>query len=134
MAAAFFAGEPLREPLKGAKLVVWALHKRHAKDVATEGVSFPNAPNGAPRIDPTIAIVRPSTRDNPFLAAQAGLFTTVSRSGIYFMKSGGKRPSIETFVAEANPPIQVLRKLFLPHEHASDLIDILAVKGYRDPH
>jgi len=128
MAAAFFAGEPLREPLKGAKLVVWALHKRHAKDVATEGVSFPNAPNGAPRIDPTIAIVRPS------IAARVGLFTTVSRSGIYFMKSDGKRPSIETFVAEANPPIQVLRKLFLPHEHASDLIDILAVKGCRDPH
>jgi hypothetical protein len=125
MAAAFFAVEPLREPVEGAKLVVWGLHKRHAEDVATEGVNFPNAPNGAPRFDPCIAIVRPSTRDNPFLAAQAGLFTTVSRSGIYFMKSGGKRPSLETFVAEANPSAQVLRKLSLPHEHAADLIEIL---------
>ncbi len=125
IAAAFFAVESLKEPVAGTNLVVWALHKRHAKEVATEGVSFPNAPNGSPRFDPTIAVVRPSTRDNPFLAAQAGLFTTVARSGIYFMKSGGKRPSLETFVAEANPPMQVLRKLALPHERASDLLEIL---------
>ena len=125
MAAAFFAVEPLREPVKGAKLVVWAIHKGHTKDVATVGVSFPNAPNGAPRFDPSIAIVRPSTRDNPFLAAQAGLFTTISRSGIYFLKSGGKRPCLESFVAEANPSVQVLRKLVLAHEHAADLIEIL---------
>jgi hypothetical protein len=73
MAAAFFAVEPLRAPENGARIVVWAIHKRHANDVATEGVTFPNAPNNAPWIDPTVAIVRPSTRDNPFLAAQAGL-------------------------------------------------------------
>ncbi len=125
MAAAFFAVEPLREPERGADLVVWALHKRHAASVATEGVSFPNAPRNAPRFDPSIAVVRPSTRDNPFLAAQAGLFTTIVRSGIYFMKSGGKRPSLEDFVAEAAPPARVLRKLVLAHEHSGDLIEIL---------
>lgn len=125
VAAAFFAVEPLREPIAGANLIVWALHKQRAKDVTVEGVSFPGAPNGAPRFDPTIAIVRPSTRDNPYLAAQAGLFTTVSRSGIYFMKTGGKRPAVETFVREANPPTPALRKIALSHRYANDLIEIL---------
>ncbi len=125
MAAAFFAVESLGEPEVGKNLIVWALHKRHAKDVATEGVSFPNAPAGAPRIDPTIAVVRPSTRENPFLAAQAGLFTTIVRSGIYFMKSGGKRPGLEEFVSEAKPATRVLRKLVLRHEQSPDLVQIL---------
>lgn len=125
MAAAFFAVEPLTESVAGGNLVVWALHKRHATDVATEGVSFPDAPNGAPRLDPCIAVVRPSTRDNPFLAAQAGLFTTISRSGIYFMKCSGKRPGLEQFVAEAKPSVHVLRKLILSHEHLSELVEIL---------
>ena len=106
-------------------MVVWALHKRHARDVATEGVSFPNAPHNAPRFDPRIEVVRPSTRDNPFLAAQAGLFTAIARSGIYFLKSGGRRPDLEGFVAEARPQVLVLRKLLLAHEHAADLIEVL---------
>jgi hypothetical protein len=125
MAAAFFAVEQIREPEAGTNLVVWALHKRHAGEVTTEGVSFPNAPPGSPRFDPKIAVVRPSTRDNPYLAAQAGLFTTIDKSGIYFMKSGGKRPGLEKFVSEANPPICVLRKLVLVHEQAADLVEIL---------
>jgi hypothetical protein len=109
MAAAFFAVEPLQEAEAGAN----------------EGISFPNAPNGAPRLDPTVALVRPSTRDNPFLAAQAGLFTSIARSGIYFMKSDGRRPGLEEFVSEANPSVTVLRKLVLAHEHSADLIEIL---------
>jgi hypothetical protein len=125
MAAGYFAIEPIREPEEGNSVVVWALHKRNARNVFVEGVSFPNAPNGAPRLDPHIAIVRPSTRDNPFLAAQAGLFTSISSSGIYFMKSGGIRPSIEAFVAEARPEALVLRKLLLSHAHVHDLVEIL---------
>ncbi|HET7805817.1 MAG TPA: FRG domain-containing protein [Pseudolabrys sp.] len=125
IAAAFFAVEPLREPTIGANLVVWALHKGRAINVTTEGVSFPNAPTGAPRFDPAIAVVRPSTRDNPFLAAQAGLFTSISKSGIYFLKSGGKRPGLEEFVSEAKPNETVLRKLTLAHSHAPDLVEIL---------
>lgn len=125
IAAAFFAVEPLREPVEGANLIVWALHKRRATSVAVEGVSFPNAPSGSPRFDPAIAIVRPSTRDNPYLAAQAGLFTSVTRSGIYFMRSGGRRPAIEAFVAEAAPAMVVLRKISHSHRHAADLIEIL---------
>ena len=79
----------------------------------------------APRFDPMVVVVRPSTRENPFLAAQAGLFTTIARSGIYFMKSGGKRPGLEEFVAEAKPATGVLRKLVLAHEQSADLILIL---------
>ena len=88
-------------------------------------VSVSPEPTGAPRFDPTIAIVRPSTRDNPYLAAQAGLFTTVSRSGIYFMQTGGKRPALEEFVREASPATPVLRKIALSHQHAADLVEIL---------
>lgn len=125
LAAAYFATEPLREVDERANLVVWALHKRHARSVSVEGSSFPNAPIGAPRYDPTIAVVRPSTRDNPFLAAQAGLFTTIAMSGIHFMKSGGERPALEAFVTAASPTQTVLRKLSLSHTHAADLIGLL---------
>jgi hypothetical protein len=125
MAAAFFAIEPLREPIAGANVVVWALHMRRATKVMVEGVSFPDAPTGAPRIDPSIVVVRPSTRDNPFLAAQAGLFTTISKSGIYFLKSGGKRPSLEAFVTEASPLPIILRRISLSHQYVVDLIEIL---------
>jgi len=125
VAAAFFAVESLREPVAGANFVVWALHKRNVRDVAVEGISFPGAPQGAPRSDSRIAVVRPLTRDNPYLAAQAGLFTSVTFSGIYFMKSGGRRPALESFVVEANPTTVVLRKISLSHRHAAELIEIL---------
>ena len=125
MAAAFFAVEPLRDHSTGQNLVVWALHKRHSSLVAVEGVSFPNAPLNSPRFDPGIMLVRPQTRDNPFLAAQAGLFTSISFSGIYFMKSGGQRPSLETLVSQARPTSVVLRKLILPHAQAPNLVEIL---------
>lgn len=50
---------------------------------------------------------------------------SISLSGIYFMRNGGKRPSIEELVFEANPDITVLRKLTLAHEHLADLIEML---------
>ncbi len=126
MAAAYFATEPMREIDDEANLVVWALHKRNSASVTLEGTSFPGSPGGiAQRFDPTIAVVRPSTRYNPFLAAQEGLFTTISKSGIYFMKNNGKRPALEDFVVEASPSETVLRKLILSHTHAADLIEIL---------
>lgn len=126
MAAAYFAVEPLRAPQQGANLVVWAIHKGHARDVTIQGADFPNCPGGITRrIDSTISIVRPSTRDNPFLAAQSGLFTSFWRSGIYFLRSGGIRPSIEAFVEQAKPVVTVLRKLVLRHEHAPELIETL---------
>jgi hypothetical protein len=125
MAAAFFAVETLRGADVGAHLVVWALQSRLARGVSVEGVTFPQGPGGNERIDPRIDVVRPLSRDNPFLAAQSGQFTSINRSGIYFMKSGGTRPSIDAFVSEANPETTVLRKLRLAHEHSGDLIEIL---------
>lgn len=124
MAAAFFAVEFI-EPQKDENLVVWALHKQRAKDLTVDGVSFPDSPGQGWKIDCGINIFRPSTRDNPFLAAQSGLFTTISNSGIFFMKSQGNRPSLEEFVSLAQPAQNVLRKIVLSHEHAADLIEIL---------
>lgn len=124
IAAAFFAVELIREPEKDANLVVWAIHKRRTIEASTEGVIFPNAPI-QPLIAPRIKIVRPLTRDNEFMAAQAGLFTTIEHSGIYFMKSNGRRPAIEDFVTESNPQLPLLRKLILSHEQAPAVMRIL---------
>ena len=49
------------------------------------------------------------------------------------MKSGGKRPGLEEFVSEANPSVQVLRKLVLAHEHSADLIEILRRENISRP-
>jgi hypothetical protein len=125
VAAAFFAIENLSSPIRGANIVVWALHRQRANDVKTAGVLFPNGPQGAPPIEPSLRIVRPPVRDNPYLAAQSGLFTTVAASGIYFMQKDGARPSVETFVVESNSSATVLRKLILSHDHVADLAEIL---------
>jgi FRG domain len=126
VAAAFFAIERLAKPAPGENIVVWALHRQQAMTVRTAGVEFPNAPGGTTqRIDPGIAIVRPPVRDNPYLAAQAGLFTTIHKSGIYFMKNNGSRPALETLVADANIAETVLRKLVLSHDHVPELAEVL---------
>lgn len=129
IAATFFAVENLSEPELDDKIVVWAIHKSRADAISVEGTFFPAAPNGAPRVDPKINVVRTLARDNKFLLAQSGLFTTIASSGIYFMLSGGRRPSLEEFVAEARPELAVLRRLTLSHEHVPELVDILRREG-----
>jgi hypothetical protein len=74
---------------------------------------------------PALSIVRPPVRDNSYLAAQSGLFTTISAAGIYFMQNGGARPSIEDFIAQAKPSQTVLRKLLLSYRHVPELAEIL---------
>ncbi len=126
VAAAFFAVEELRTDAPPPDIVVWALHRTRATGVSTNGVSFPNGPVGQPLlIQPRLLVVRPSARGNPYLAAQSGLFTTMYASGIYFMQSGGARPSVEEFVAKAQPAQTVLRKLLLAHKHVPQLAEIL---------
>jgi hypothetical protein len=125
IAAAYFAVERLLRPTPGQNIAVWALHRQRAMTVSTVGVSFPHAPRGAPRFDPGIAIVRPPVRDNPYLAAQSGLFTTVRYPGIYFMRNNGKRPGLEDIVAQSNAVDTVLRKITLPHDHVPELAGIL---------
>lgn len=120
IAAAFFAVEKLKTPTTDDSLVVWALHRGRAKDLSVGGIEI-----GPNRVAPKLEVVRTLTRDNPFLARQAGLFTTITASGIYFMQHNGVRPSLETFVGQARPPKTVLRKLVLGHAHATDLVRIL---------
>ena len=86
---------------------------------------YPGVGGTPPRINPYIEIIRPPRDENPYLAAQSGLFTTIRRSGIYYVKSGGRRPSLEDFVVEANPDKIVLRKILLEHSHVADLRNIL---------
>jgi len=85
-------------------IVVWALHRAEAGSVRTKGTSFPGGPGGQPLlVQPTLFVVRPSVRDNSYLAAQSGLFTTINASGVYFMQNNGDRPSVEDFVARSVP-------------------------------
>lgn len=125
IAAAFFAIENLSSPVSGSNIVVWALHRQRAAEVKTVGIEFPKGPHGATGIEPNLQVVRPPVRDNLYLAAQSGLFTTVSASGIFFMQSGGVRPSVEDLVVESSTDKTILRKLVLPHSQAPALAEIL---------
>jgi FRG domain len=126
ISAAFFAVEESPTDRPQSDIVVWALHRTRAAEVRTNGVSFPNGPGGHPLpVQPALLVVRPSVRDNPYLAAQSGLFTTIEASGIYFMQNGGDRPSVEEFVAQSQPSQTVLRKLLLSHGHVPELAEIL---------
>lgn len=126
LAAAFFAIEEL-EARPDEDIVIWAIHRQRAATTSIEGVVFhyPGVGGTPPRINPYIEIIRPPRDENPYLAAQSGLFTTIRRSGIYYVKSGGRRPSLEDFVVEANPDKIVLRKILLEHSHVADLRNIL---------
>lgn len=121
MAAAFFAIEPIGDPDLSKKICVWALHRSRATDVKTNGVAFPHGTTH----DPTLAVFTPTVRDNRYLAAQSGLFTSLRHSGIYFMQNGGARPALEDFVIESNPASTILRRITLGHEHIHDLSSIL---------
>ena len=129
IAAAFFAVEPLDDPEPDKTIVVWALHRQRILGLRASAANFPGGPvNGQPfAVAPEIAVVQPPIRDNTYLAAQAGLFSTVNNSGIHFMMNGGTRPGIETFVAdsESNNAEVVLRKLTLSHAHVPELKAIL---------
>lgn len=122
LAAAFFAIEPIEAPQTTKKISVWAIHRSRATGVKTAGVTFPN---GGAFHQPTLAVFTPTVRDNRYLAAQSGLFTSFTNSGIYFMQSGGKRPSLESFVTESACTNIILRKITLDHSHVHDLSEIL---------
>jgi hypothetical protein len=125
VAAAFFAIEAIQDPDADQDIAVWALHRARAVEVKTAGVMFPQSIQGAPPVSPQVGVVRPSTKDNPYLAAQSGLFTTILRSGIYFMQNAGARPPLEKFVSEAEPPNTVLRKLLLSQKCVPELAELL---------
>ncbi len=124
IAASFFAIEGIDQTAASGNLVVWALHRGRVQQVRTEGIQFPGA-DGYPQVSPGISIIRPSIRDNQYLVAQSGLFTSIEASGIYYMKNRGRRPSLEMFVAESNISQTVLRKITLPYVHIPKLKEIL---------
>jgi hypothetical protein len=122
LAACFFAVETILRPKAGKRIAVWALHRINAVAVKTEGVVFPNGLNI--NVQPRIVVYRPPIRDNPYLAAQSGLFTCISGSGIYYMQRD-KRPALDEFIQESKIAVPVLRKITLPHEHVPEVADIL---------
>jgi hypothetical protein len=126
IAAAFFAVEELGTEPPQTDIAVWALHRGKAAAVETGGVIFPDGPGGPPlQVSPRLLIVHPPVRDNPFMAAQSGIFTTIDGSGIYFMQHAGARPAVEDFVVKSQPLHIVLRKLLLSREHVPELAQIL---------
>ncbi|WP_246728877.1 FRG domain-containing protein [Methylosinus sp. RM1] len=126
VAAAFFAIENLTSPIRGSNIAVWALHRQRVSEAKTEGVEFPAHLTGAPRVDPQLRIIRTPARDNPYLAAQSGLFTTVAASGVFFMQNDGSRAAVEDLVVKSNCRRVILRKLVLSHDHVGELGEILS--------
>jgi hypothetical protein len=127
LAAAFFAVENISKPEIGKNIAVWAVHRINAVAAKTAGVIFPNGLNIT--LQPGIVVFRPPVRDNPYLAAQSGLFTCIGRSGIYYMQNGGERPALDKFVRESNVSVPVLRKITLSHEHVREVANILRAEG-----
>ncbi len=131
MAAAFFAGTEVEEASPDDHIAVYAIHRKRAQAVVHEAVQFPihydaDEPDGrGPEVSPALAIVRPTVTSNPFLAAQSGMFTTIRGSGIHYMRHGGQRPDLQSFVIEANPTETVLRRLLLPHSAVAELMETL---------
>lgn len=124
LTAAYFAAESRHH---NTELAVWALHRRNAAEVKTK-YEFPDGPN-LRDVHVHLNLAKISTMGNPFLAAQSGLFTSISGSGIYFLENIGIRPSIERFVSEMKPPSTVLRKMVLPLEEFEELQSLLKREG-----
>ena len=129
VSAAFFAVEAIAGTQPDANIAVWALHRARALSVRGPAATFPNAPGGGViDIQSTVEIVRPPVRDNPYLAAQAGLFTSLRASGIYFMRKAGQRPALESLVSESSVRDVVLRKLVLPRRFVPELAEMLELE------
>jgi hypothetical protein len=133
--AAFFATETTTGNEVQGGIAVWAIHRRRAMFVRGKPGVFPRFIDGKvehgnnDEIYPSIEIVRTPMRDNFFLAAQSGQFTSIRASGIDFMHRGGLRPSLETFVAESGVQETVLRKVTLEGHCVPELKTLLAREG-----
>jgi len=134
--AAFFAGGVTSDETAQADIAVWAIHRRRAMTVIGKPGIFPQMFDGKVEhgnnhsgIFPTIEIVRTPMRENFFLAAQSGQFTSIRGSGIDFMHRGGIRPSLEMLVAESGVKDVVLRKITLERRHVPELAKMLAREG-----
>lgn len=131
MKAAFFAAETFTGDKAQTNIAVWAIHRRRATLVKGKPAVFPRFLDGKvedgnnQEIYPTIEIVRTPMRENFFLAAQSGQFTSIRASGIDFMHRGGLRPSLETFITESGVEEIVLRKITLERRCVPELARML---------
>ena len=127
-AAVFFAVEGIVHPEPVRNIAVWAVHRTRAPLVKAPGVIFPNGWDI--NVEPCIEVFHPPMRDNPFLAAQSGLFTCIRASGVHYIQNGGRRPALDEFVRASAPvATSVLRKITLGQEHATEVADILRREG-----
>ncbi|WP_156412229.1 FRG domain-containing protein [Bosea sp. Root483D1] len=117
LTALYFAVEDNRS---SAELAVWALHRRRASEVKLAPVQFIDGVRTVP-ISCGVHVAKPSSQGNPFLAAQSGVFTSVSAAGLYYIMNEGCRPSLEDFVAQSKTSDTVLRKLVLPQAEFEEL-------------
>lgn len=124
IAAVFFAVEDSIRNKRSEAISVWALHRNRAQNLSLFRKGFPDGAREVP-VDVSIALIRTPNRDNRYLLAQAGMFTTISAAGVYFMAHGGQRPSLETVISQAKSEQVVLRKLDLAAEHVTELAEIL---------
>lgn len=131
--AAFFAAEGAGADKAPTDIAVWAIHRQRAMSVKGRPAVFPvifdgkvEDNNNYDEIHPTIEIVRTPMRENFFLAAQSGQFTSIRGSGIDYMVRAGRRPSLETFVAESGVKETVLQKIILGKSNVPELARMLA--------
>ncbi len=131
--AAFFAAGEHLELQSPTDIAVWAIHRPRAMSVNGKPVVFPKLYDGGvedgnnyEEICPAIEIVRTPMRENFFLAAQSGQFTSIRGSGLDFMHRGGSRPSLEMFVSESGIKEIVLRKMILDRSQVAELATMLA--------
>jgi FRG domain len=131
--AAFFAAGELIGVQAQTDIAVWAIHRPRAMSVKGKSVVFPRLYDGRvedgnnyEEMHAAVEIVRTPMRENFFLAAQSGQFTSIRGSGLDFMHRGGNRPSLETFVAESGTKEIVLRKLILGRGQVPELAMMLA--------
>lgn len=97
--AAFFAAVTTAGDQSRTDIAVWAIHRRRAMFVRGRPSVFPRSfdgnvedGNNYDEIYPTIEIVRTSMRENVFLAAQSGQFTSLRASGSISCTEAGSAP------------------------------------------
>ena len=138
MAAAFFAVEQrgnVAEP--HTAISVYAIHRRAITAITHEPAVFSQLTVAEQRdgdlaevpgtwsVRPGILEIRTPSASNPYLAAQSGIFTAITGSGIHYMRHNGRRPDLASFIAETETQERVLRKISLSRAEVPTLVELL---------
>jgi hypothetical protein len=135
LAAAFFACESIENFAQVDHVCVYAIHRQRLPNVRHLPVKFaqmydaetnPGDLDGnGPTVEPRCWVMRPPSSQNQYLAAQSGLFTAITGSGIHYMRHEGERPDLRSFIEEAAPAEIVLRRVSLPYTEVPLLLELL---------